>query len=183
MSSCHCYLLPFDKTMVLHREMEWVLEANVRYVKCLGGPRGCEGIMVACRDGQVLKVYVNNAFPCHVWQHPRPIRYADISVGSSGLAVIDDDAKLTVINLLSGMVRTFTLHALQLCCDKFEAAVSLPSIHILTHPMTCTRVYSLAQPLFRETANCRFAMKKPMLQVLPSIKTMKRLLHTLASRC
>lgn len=77
----------------------------MRYVKCLGGPRGREGILVACRDGRVLKVFVNNAFPCHVWRHPRPIRYADISVESSGLAVIDDESKLTVINLLTGVVR------------------------------------------------------------------------------
>lgn len=76
----------------------------MRYVKCLGGPRGREGIMVACRDGRVLKVFVNNAFPCHVWRHPRPIRYADISIDSSGLAVIDDESKLTVINLLTGVV-------------------------------------------------------------------------------
>eukprot|EP00892_Ulva_mutabilis_P005266 jgi/Ulvmu1/3110/UM015_0150.1 len=87
------------------QEMEWILEANVRYVKCLGGPRGCEGIMVACRDGRVHKVFMNNPFPCHVWRHPKPIRYADISVGSTGLAVIDDDSKLTVINLLSGVIR------------------------------------------------------------------------------
>lgn len=89
-----------------HREMEWILEANVRYVKCLGGACGREGIMVACRDGRVLTVFVNNAFPCHIWRHPRPIRYADISAGSSGLAVIDDDSKLTVINLLTGVVCT-----------------------------------------------------------------------------
>ena len=59
------------------------MDGDIRYVKCLGGPAGREGILVACQDGQVFKVYVNNAFPCLLWQHSRAIRYADLSVLSS----------------------------------------------------------------------------------------------------
>lgn len=88
------------------REKEWVLDDDVRYVKCVGGPTGREGILVACRDGQVFKIYVNNTFPCLMWKHRRAIRYADLSVLSSSLALIDDDSCLSVVSLKQGNVRT-----------------------------------------------------------------------------
>ena len=93
-------------SVVRFREKEWVLDDDVRYVKCLGGAAGREGILVACRDGQVFKVYVNNAFPCLLWQHRRAIRYADVSVLSSSLALIDDDSCLCVVNVKQGNVRS-----------------------------------------------------------------------------
>lgn len=92
--------------VVLCREKEWVLDDNVTYVKCMGGPTGREGILVACRDGQVFKFYVNNAFPCLLWKHRRAIRYTDLSVLSNSLALIDDEACLSVVSLKQGNVRS-----------------------------------------------------------------------------
>jgi intraflagellar transport protein 122 len=84
------------------REKEWVLEDNVHFVKCLGGPPGREGVLVACRDGSVMTIYLDNSFPCQLWKHQRPIRYADLSSKSSFLAFIDDGGSMSVISLKNG---------------------------------------------------------------------------------
>ena len=124
MTSQHTLVAPCAASgvFVVHfREKEWVLDDDVRYVKCLGGPAGREGILAACRDGQVFKVYVNNAFPCLLWKHRRAIRYADVSVLGSSLALIDDDSCLCVVNVKQGNVRSspqdvsFALYPFPVC--------------------------------------------------------------------
>jgi hypothetical protein len=75
-------------------------------MKCLGGPAGCEGILVACQDGHVFKIYVNNSFPCLLWKHRRAVRYADLSALHSSLALVDDDACLCTVSMKQGHVRS-----------------------------------------------------------------------------
>lgn len=74
-------------------------------MKCFGGPPGREGMLVACHDGQVHEIFVNNAFPCLLWKHNRCIRYTDISALHSTLGVLDDKDSLCVVNLKQGHVR------------------------------------------------------------------------------
>ena len=37
------------------REREWVLDAPIKYIKVVGGPPGCEGLLVGLKNGQVLR--------------------------------------------------------------------------------------------------------------------------------
>lgn len=44
-------------------EREWVLDSNIRYVKTVSGPPRREGMLVGLKNGSVLKIFVDNAFP------------------------------------------------------------------------------------------------------------------------
>jgi hypothetical protein len=89
------------------RIREWVLDANIRYVKCLGGPPGGEGILAGCRDGHIVTIFLDNPFPVPMWKHPTGIRCVDVSSRRTMLALIDDSSVLQVVNLQSGQVRKF----------------------------------------------------------------------------
>jgi hypothetical protein len=115
--------------MLLCREKEWVLDDDVRYMKCVGGPAGREGILVACGDGNVFKIYVNNAFPCLLWKHSHGVRYADLSALSSTLALIDDNACLCTVSLKQGHVRSTTQ------CDTILLLLCVPDV--LSRPSPC----------------------------------------------
>lgn len=44
-------------------EREWVLETPITYVKPLSGPSKRESLLVAGKDGSVLKIFIDNGFP------------------------------------------------------------------------------------------------------------------------
>jgi len=51
---------------------EWVLAAVIRYIKVDGGKAGSEGVLVGLKDGTILKIYVDNAFPIELIKQVRP---------------------------------------------------------------------------------------------------------------
>jgi intraflagellar transport protein 122 len=59
---------------------EWVLQAVIRYIKPDGGQAGAEGVLVGLKDGTILKIYVDNAFPIELIKQSSSIRCLDISV-------------------------------------------------------------------------------------------------------
>ena len=81
------------------KEREWVLEANIRYIKVIGGPPGKEGLLVGLRNGQVLKIFVDNPFPMLIIKQPQCIRCIDISMGRDKLAIIDETQTCSVYDI------------------------------------------------------------------------------------
>eukprot|EP00802_Teleaulax_amphioxeia_P001080 Tamp_01081.p2 GENE.Tamp_01081~~Tamp_01081.p2 ORF type:complete len:636 (-),score=178.54 Tamp_01081:4097-5920(-) len=81
------------------KEREWVLDAVIRYIKVVGGPPRREGLLVGLKNGQVLKIYVDNLFPIPVVTHERAIRCLDLSASRQKLALVDQNANVVVYDM------------------------------------------------------------------------------------
>jgi intraflagellar transport protein 122 len=66
-------------TLTGEKEREWEMESHVRYIKVVGGPPGREAMLVGLRNGQVLKVFIDNPFPIALMTQQSPIRCLDLS--------------------------------------------------------------------------------------------------------
>lgn len=53
---------------------EWMLDAPVRYVRCVGGPTGREGLLAGLLSGAVLMLYVDRDAPVPLFTHDAPVR-------------------------------------------------------------------------------------------------------------
>ncbi|KAI8996741.1 hypothetical protein BC832DRAFT_598279 [Gaertneriomyces semiglobifer] len=73
------------------KEREWNLDALVRYIKVIGGPRGKEGLLVGLKNGQVFQIFINNAFPIPLIKQTASIRCLDLSLTRRKLAVVDEN--------------------------------------------------------------------------------------------
>ncbi|XP_046387710.1 intraflagellar transport protein 122 homolog [Ischnura elegans] len=71
-------------------EREWEMESLIRYIKMVGGPPNKEGLLVGLKNGQVLKVFLNNAFPVYILKVNAGIRCLDLSASRKKLAVVDE---------------------------------------------------------------------------------------------
>ncbi len=63
-----------------NREREWILDSAIRYIKVVGGATGREGLLVGLKDGQILKIFVDNPFPQLLLKHTSCIRCLDLSM-------------------------------------------------------------------------------------------------------
>ncbi len=78
---------------------DWSFESIVRYIKVIGGPKNKEGMLVALKDGQVFKLFLDNPFPIPLIKHNFPVRCVDISLNRDKLAIVDDQDTCSVYNL------------------------------------------------------------------------------------
>ena len=67
--------LPFH----FHPIREWATDSLIRYIKVVGGPAGREGLLVGQSNGQILKIFVDNAFPIELIKQGTPVRCLDLS--------------------------------------------------------------------------------------------------------
>ncbi|XP_024523366.1 intraflagellar transport protein 122 homolog isoform X2 [Selaginella moellendorffii] len=86
------------------KEREWFLESSIRYIKVCGGPVGGEGLLVGTKAGQVVRLWINNAFAVNLYSHKNPIRCLDLSASGSRLAIVDEMSNLVVYDLQSRTV-------------------------------------------------------------------------------
>jgi len=84
-----------------NKEREWVLDAVIRYIRVVGGPSGREGLLVGLKSGSVVKIFIDNQFPIQLIQHSSPIRCLDLSANRKKLAVVDENSKVYIYNLLT----------------------------------------------------------------------------------
>ena len=104
-TSQHLVLCLDQKLQLLNfsgvKEREWTLESAARYIKVVGGAPGREGLIVGLKSGEVVKIFVNNAFPIQLVNHKHSIRCLDLSACRTKLAVVDENAAVTVYSLRS----------------------------------------------------------------------------------
>ena len=100
----HHIILCLEKKLQLYgfdgvMEREWVLEAVIRYIKIVGGPENREGLLVGLKNGMILKIFIDNAFPIQLIKHSSSIRCLDLSFRRKKLAVVDESTAVVVYNL------------------------------------------------------------------------------------
>mmetsp|Transcript_40077 Transcript_40077/g.89958 ORF Transcript_40077/g.89958 Transcript_40077/m.89958 type:complete len:1284 (-) Transcript_40077:23-3874(-) len=80
-------------------EREWNLDALIRYIKVVGGAPQREGLLVGLKNGHVMKIFVDNAFPVTLIKQATAIRCLDLSCRRKKLAVVDETSNLLVYDL------------------------------------------------------------------------------------
>ncbi|KAJ3016424.1 hypothetical protein HKX48_004032 [Thoreauomyces humboldtii] len=83
------------------KEREWNLEALIRYIKVIGGPRGREGLLVGLKSGQILQIFINNPFPIPVIKQHAAVRCLDLSLHRKTLSVVDEHSTCYTYDLKS----------------------------------------------------------------------------------
>jgi len=81
------------------KDREWTMESLIRYIKVTGGPGGREGLLVGLRNGQILKIFVDNAFPIELIKQKTAVRCLDLSASRNKLAVVDENNHCLVYDL------------------------------------------------------------------------------------
>ncbi|RKO92638.1 WD40-repeat-containing domain protein [Blyttiomyces helicus] len=83
------------------KEREWNLEALIRYIKVIGGPRSHEGLLVGLKNGQILQIFIDNPFPIPLIKQQTSVRCLDLSFSRKKLAVVDEHNTCLVYNLVT----------------------------------------------------------------------------------
>ncbi|XP_071171203.1 intraflagellar transport protein 122 homolog isoform X2 [Mytilus galloprovincialis] len=81
------------------KEREWMMESLIRYIKVIGGPSGREGLLVGLKNGQIMKIFVDNAFPIMLLKQSTSVRCLDMSATRTKLAVVDEHNTCLVYDL------------------------------------------------------------------------------------
>jgi intraflagellar transport protein 122 len=82
-------------------EREWIMDAPITFVKTISGPPKRESFLVGLKNGSVLKVFIDNAFPIPIVKQATPISIVDISADKQKIAVIDEHKSMFVYDIKS----------------------------------------------------------------------------------
>lgn len=78
---------------------EWSFEADVKYLRVLGGASKREALIGGLKNGEIYMIYVDNQFPILLYQHDIPIRSLDVNSNRKKLAIVDENHDLLVIDI------------------------------------------------------------------------------------
>ncbi|NWX88011.1 IF122 protein, partial [Nothoprocta pentlandii] len=81
------------------KEREWLMESLIRYIKVIGGPPGREGLLVGLKNGQILKIFVDNVFAIVLLKQATAVRCLDMSASRNKLAVVDENDTCLVYDI------------------------------------------------------------------------------------
>ncbi|XP_062977490.1 intraflagellar transport protein 122 homolog isoform X2 [Elgaria multicarinata webbii] len=81
------------------KEREWLMESLIRYIKVIGGPPGREGLLVGLKNGQILKIFVDNPFAIVLLKQSTAVRCLDMSASRNKLAVVDENDTCLVYDI------------------------------------------------------------------------------------
>ncbi|XP_069871711.1 intraflagellar transport protein 122 homolog isoform X5 [Dipodomys merriami] len=83
------------------KEREWQMESLIRYIKVIGGPPRREGLLVGLKNGQILKIFVDNLFAVVLLKQATAVRCLDMSATRKKLAVVDENDTCLVYDIHS----------------------------------------------------------------------------------
>ncbi|XP_048212257.1 intraflagellar transport protein 122 homolog isoform X1 [Perognathus longimembris pacificus] len=81
------------------KEREWQMESLIRYIKVIGGPPRREGLLVGLKNGQILKIFVDNLFAVVLLKQATAVRCLDMSATRKKLAVVDENDTCLVYDI------------------------------------------------------------------------------------
>ncbi|XP_008073019.1 intraflagellar transport protein 122 homolog isoform X3 [Carlito syrichta] len=81
------------------KEREWQMESLIRYIKVIGGPPGREGLLVGLKNGQILKIFVDNLLAIILLKQATAVRCLDMSASRNKLAVVDENDTCLVYDI------------------------------------------------------------------------------------
>ncbi|KAK3754001.1 hypothetical protein QZH41_009256 [Actinostola sp. cb2023] len=82
-----------------NKEREWIMESLIRYIKVIGGPPAREGLLVGLKNGQIMKIFVNNPFPVSLLKQETSVRCLDLCANRVKLAVVDENNACLVYDI------------------------------------------------------------------------------------
>ncbi|KAF4531888.1 hypothetical protein B566_EDAN000917 [Ephemera danica] len=91
-------------TLQGNKVREWVMESLIRYIKVIGGPPSREGLLLGLKNGEVLKIFLDNPFPINILRVPSAIRCLDLSASRHKLAVVDENNQCLVYDVRTGQL-------------------------------------------------------------------------------
>ncbi len=80
-------------------EREWTFEADIKYLRVIGGAEKREALIGGLKNGEIYLIYIDNQFPVLIYQHEVPIRSLDVSCNRKRLAVVDENHDLFVVEI------------------------------------------------------------------------------------
>ncbi|ODN03325.1 hypothetical protein Ocin01_03324 [Orchesella cincta] len=83
------------------RQKEWLLDSHIRYIRSVGGMRGKEVLVAGLKNGQVVKIFLDNPFPVDVVKVPQSVRCVDLNLLHTKIAVVDESSTLFVYDLIT----------------------------------------------------------------------------------
>ncbi|XP_054834278.1 intraflagellar transport protein 122 homolog [Eublepharis macularius] len=81
------------------KEREWLMESLIRYIKVIGGPPRREGLLVGLKNGQILKIFVDDPFVIVLLKQSSAVRCLDMSASRNKLAVVDENDTCLVYDI------------------------------------------------------------------------------------
>ena len=82
-----------------NKEREWIMESLIRYIKVVGGPPEREGLLIGLKNGQIMKIFIDNPFPVSLLSINSAVRCLDLSAARQHLAIVDEHSTCQVYSL------------------------------------------------------------------------------------
>ena len=89
----------FCRFLLKSRILTIVTSFHFRYIKVVGGPPEREGLLLGLKNGQVLKIYLDNPFPVQLLSINHAIRCLDLSSSKTKLALVDENSTCQIFDL------------------------------------------------------------------------------------
>ena len=83
---------------------EWILEAPINYVKVVSGPPRKESLLVSLKNGVVVRIFIDNAFPIPIANQPASVKLVDISADKTKIVLIDEHSSMFVHDVKSQQI-------------------------------------------------------------------------------
>ncbi|EPY29893.1 hypothetical protein AGDE_09717 [Angomonas deanei] len=82
-----------------NKRREWSMTSTIRYAKVFGGDEDAEAVLVGLKNGQALKIFIDNPFPIVLTKVNSGVKCLDVNCMRNKLAVVDDNHLLQVFDI------------------------------------------------------------------------------------